>query len=105
MELLFVTLGGILLGLAARYGLPHRHLHGSVLIPALGGVVAAVVWVALTWAGLPWDGGLIWILALGLAAVAVLTADVALGRARTRRDDAALEAMLAGRVAPDRVAP
>ena len=105
VELLFVTLGGILLGLAARYGLPHRHLHGSVLIPALGGVVAAVVWVALTWAGLPWDGGLIWILALGLAAAAALLADVALGRSRTRRDDAALEAMLAGRVAPDRVAP
>lgn len=100
MELLFITLFGVLLGLAARYSLPHRHLHGSVLVPALGGVVAAVVWVALTWAGLPWDGGLIWVLALVITAGAVLLADVSLGRARARRDDASLEAMLAGRVAP-----
>jgi quaternary ammonium compound-resistance protein SugE len=98
VELLFVTIGGVLLGLAARYSLPHRHLHGSVLVPALGGVVAAVLWVALTWAGLPWDGGLIWVLALVLTAIAVVVADVLLGRNRAQRDDAALEAMLAGRV-------
>ena len=100
MELLFITLFGVILGLAARYSLPHRHLHGSVLVPALGGVVAAVVWVALTWAGLAWDAGLIWVLALVITAGAVLLADIALGRARARRDDASLEAMLAGRVAP-----
>ena len=99
MELLFVSIGGVLLGLAARYSLPHRHLHGAVLVPALGGVLAAVLWVALTWAGLPWDGGLIWVLALALTAIAVVVADLALGRARARRDDASLEAMLAGRVA------
>lgn len=100
MELLFITLFGVVLGLAARYSLPHRHLHGSILVPALGGVVAAVVWVALTWAGLSWDGGLIWVLALVVAAGAVVLADLALGRARARRDDASLEAMIAGRVAP-----
>ncbi|SMH46722.1 hypothetical protein SAMN06295885_2823 [Rathayibacter oskolensis] len=100
MELLFVTLGGVLLGLAARYGLPHRDLHGSVLVPALGGIVAAVVWVVLTWAGLAWDGGLIWVITLALAAVVVLVVDLRLGRARSRRDHTALEAMLAGRVAP-----
>ncbi|QHC66146.1 hypothetical protein Q0F99_14625 [Rathayibacter oskolensis] len=100
MELLFITLGGVLLGLAARYSLPHRHLHGSVLVPAIGGIVAAAVWVGLTWAGLAWDGGLIWAITLVVAAVVVLLVDVRLGRARARRDDASLEAMLAGRVAP-----
>ncbi|MWV49352.1 hypothetical protein GRS96_08690 [Rathayibacter sp. VKM Ac-2803] len=100
MELLFVTLGGVLLGLAARYALPHRHLHGSVVVPAVGGIVAAVVWVALTWAGLAWDGGLIWVITLVAAALAVVLVDVRLGRARERHDEAALEAMLAGRVAP-----
>ncbi|KQQ07963.1 hypothetical protein [Rathayibacter sp. Leaf296] len=100
MELLFIGIGGVLLGLAARYSLPHRHLHGSVLVPVVGGVVAAVLWVALTWAGLPWDGGLIWFLVLALTAVAVVVADLVLGRSRARRDDASLQAMLAGRVAP-----
>ncbi|KQQ04023.1 MULTISPECIES: hypothetical protein [unclassified Rathayibacter] len=100
MELLFITLGGVLLGLAARYALPHRHLHGSALVPAIGGIVAAAVWVALTWAGLAWDGGLIWVITLVVAAVAVLLVDLRLGSARARRDDASLEAMLAGRIAP-----
>ncbi|MBF4462759.1 MULTISPECIES: hypothetical protein [unclassified Rathayibacter] len=100
MELLFITLFGVLIGLAARYTLPHRALHGSALVPALGGLVAAVVWVALTWAGLRWDDGLIWATTLIVVAVAVVIADVGLGRARARRDDASLQAMLSGRVAP-----
>jgi hypothetical protein len=100
VELLFITLFGVILGLAARYTLPHRPLHGSALVPALGGIVAAVVWVALTWAGLAWDGGVIWVATLLLTAAAVVVADLALGRARARRDDAFFEAMLAGRVAP-----
>jgi quaternary ammonium compound-resistance protein SugE len=100
VELLFVTLFGVLIGLAARYSLPHRHLHGSVLVPALGGVAAAVVWVALTWAGLPWDGGLIWVIALVLAAAASIAGGLFLGRTRSRRDESSLQAMLSGRVAP-----
>jgi hypothetical protein len=100
VELLFITLFGVLIGLAARYGLPHRHLHGSVLVPAIGGLVAAVVWVALTWAGLPWDGGLIWVLSLVATAVVVVPVGLSLGRSRARRDEASLQAMLSGRVAP-----
>lgn len=100
MELLFATLFGALIGLGARYTVPHRHLHGSVLVPALGGLIAAVLWVALTWAGLPWDGGLIWIITLAVTAVAVVLIALPLGRSRARRDEAALQAMLSGRVAP-----
>nr|WP_202129919.1 hypothetical protein [Rathayibacter iranicus] len=91
---------GALIGLGARYTVPHRHLHGSVLVPALGGLIAAVLWVALTWAGLPWDGGLIWIITLAVTAVAVVLIALPLGRFRARRDEAALQAMLSGRVAP-----
>nr|WP_202129495.1 hypothetical protein [Rathayibacter rathayi] len=91
---------GVLIGLAARYRLPHRHLHGSMLVPALGGLVAAVAWVALTWAGLPWDGGLIWVITLVVTTAAVLVADLSLGRSRARRDEASLQAMMSGRVAP-----
>ena len=41
MELLFVVLGGAILGLAARYSLPRRHTYGSALVPAIGAGVAA----------------------------------------------------------------
>ena len=39
MELLFVALGGAIIGLGARYLLPHRHTHGAVLMPAIGVIV------------------------------------------------------------------
>ncbi|NQX12828.1 hypothetical protein HQQ80_14410 [Microbacteriaceae bacterium VKM Ac-2855] len=97
MELLFITLGGVLLGLGARYLLPHRILHGSVLVPAIGGTVAAVLWVALTWMGLTWDGGWIWVITLVVTAGVVVAADALIGRARAARDDERLEGMLSGR--------
>jgi len=86
MELLFVALGGALLGLAARYALPRRHTHGSVLVPAVGTGVAALVWVALTWLGLAWDGGWIWWVSFVVAAGASVAVDVVLGRRREAAD-------------------
>jgi hypothetical protein len=90
MELLFVALGGALLGLAARYGLPRRHTHGSVLVPAVGTGVAALVWVALTWFGWAWDGGWIWWVSLVVAAVASVVVDVLVGKRRETADLAML---------------
>ncbi len=78
MELLFVALAGAILGLGARYLLPHRHTHGSVLIPALGVSVACILWVALTWAGI---------------------ADLVIGRVRTSHDDKLLHTLAKGAVA------
>ena len=97
MELLFITLGGVILGLGARYLLPDRDRHGVVLIPALGGAVAAVVWVALTWAGMPWDGGWIWVISLVVTAAAVVVADLLIGRRRKEHDEARLQALLSGK--------
>ena len=86
MELLFAALGGALLGLAARYLLPGREGHGSVLVPAIGTAVASVAWVLLTWLGLAWNGGWIWWVSLGAAAVASVAADLVLTRTRTASD-------------------
>ncbi|MFB2584268.1 hypothetical protein [Herbiconiux liukaitaii] len=97
MELLFITIGGVILGLAARYGLPDRDRHGVVLIPAIGGAVAAVVWVALTWAGLEWDGGWIWVISLVLTGVAVVVADILIGRFRKAHDEQRLQDLLSGK--------
>jgi hypothetical protein len=90
MELLFVALGGALLGLAARYALPRRLTHGSVLIPAVGTGVASLVWVALTWLGWAWDGGWIWWVSFTVAAIASVVVDVFVGRRREAADLAML---------------
>ncbi|RNE63845.1 hypothetical protein [Cryobacterium tepidiphilum] len=86
MELLFVTLGGAILGLIARYALPHRAAHGAVLVPAVGTAVAAFVWVALTWLGWAWDGGWIWWVSLGASFVVAVVVDLWLGRRRAEHD-------------------
>jgi hypothetical protein len=94
MELLFIALIGVIIGGAARYALPGRATHGAALVPAVGGIAAMVLWVALTWAGLKWDGGVIWWVAvLGTAVVSAAVALV-LGRVRTHAD-AALQASVA----------
>lgn len=87
MELLFVALGGAVLGIAARYALPGRLAHGAVLMPAIGTMVASVLWVVLTWLGLAWNEGWIWWVTLGLTALASIAADVALVRTRTAGDE------------------
>ena len=86
MELLFVTLGGAILGLAARYGVPKRDTHGALLVPAVGAIVASVVWAALTWVGLKFDGGWIWVVSLAAAGVVAGLVSVLLARQRTASD-------------------
>lgn len=93
MELLFVALFGALIGLVARYALPHRGTHGVLLVPAVGTVAAMAAWVALTWAGLRWDQGVIWIATLGLSALAAAGVDLVLGRRRSAADARALAAI------------
>lgn len=94
MELLFIALGGAVLGIAARYALPGRLTHGAVLVPAIGTMVASVVWVALTWLGLAWDGGWIWGVTLGVTALASVAADLALVRTRTAGDERMLHTLI-----------
>ncbi|MCX7521943.1 hypothetical protein OSC27_06570 [Microbacterium sp. STN6] len=86
MELMFVVLGGAIIGLAARYFLPGRNTHGSVLVPALGAAVAAVFWEALTWLGMKWDGGWIWWITLLATALVTFAVDLGLVMSRRRWD-------------------
>ncbi len=81
-----MAIGGAILGLAVRYTLPHRNTQGAVLLPALGTAVASVLWVILTWLGLKWDEGWIWLVSLGLAAITVVAVDILLTKRRIRAD-------------------
>jgi hypothetical protein len=95
VELLFITLGGAILGLIARYALPQQENYGVAVLPGLGAAFAAVVWVALTWAGLPWDGGWIWVISLVLTAAVVGIAGRLIGIYRERADIARFVALRA----------
>ncbi|MCU1584717.1 MAG: hypothetical protein JWM49_1273 [Microbacteriaceae bacterium] len=90
MEMLFVTLGGALLGLLARYAFPRRETHGVLLAPAIGAAVASVVWAALTWAGWKFDGGWIWVVSLVAAGMAAAAFSLLASGSRTRADAAML---------------
>lgn len=96
MELLFVALGGALLGLLARYTLPRRQTNGAVLVPAIGAAAAGVVWVALTWLGLEWDQGLIWVISLVLSGATAAAAAVLVGRSREQHDARRLATLARG---------
>jgi quaternary ammonium compound-resistance protein SugE len=96
VELLFVVLIGVLVGLVARVVLPRHELTGVVLLPAIGGVSAAIVWVALTWARLRWDGGWIWVATIAACVLTVLGAAALITRARQRDDEALFERISKG---------
>jgi len=87
VELLFIVLIGLLAGLVGRAVLPNRALLGTLLLPAIGGSAAAIVWVALTWASWRWDGGWIWVATIAAAVLSVAGAGMLIGRARTAEDD------------------
>ena len=91
MELLFVVLIGLIAGLIGRVVVPNRGLLGGLLLPAIGGAAGAVVWVALTWARLRWDGGWIWVLTVAATLLSVAAAGILIGRSRVAADERRFE--------------
>lgn len=90
MELLFVVLGGAIIGLAARYSFPQPETYGALLMPAIGAVSASVVWAALTWAGWKFDGGWIWVVSLAAAGITAVLVSLFLARSRVQSDHSLL---------------
>lgn len=102
MELMFITLLGAIMGLAARYLLPHRHTHGVVLMPAVGVIASAVLWEAFTWLGFKWDAGVIWWIAILGTAVVLVAAGLVAGLVRTRSDERLFDRLSKGAALPAR---
>lgn len=94
MELMFVTLGGVAIGLLFRYLVPGRREHGVLLIPAIGAVSAAVAWAVLTWVGLSFDGGWIWTISLLMSVVLAVVVAVVLPAHRRSHDAAMLSTLM-----------
>ncbi|TWX37197.1 hypothetical protein ES689_11025 [Frigoribacterium sp. ACAM 257] len=86
MELLFVVLGGALLGFVAHFALPAHDTRGVLLAPGAAASVAAVVWEVLLLLGLRADGGWIWVVSLVLSAVAAVVVCRVAATSRRRRD-------------------
>jgi quaternary ammonium compound-resistance protein SugE len=74
MELLFVALGGIIIGLAVRAIMPGKDLSGIALIPGIATTLIVLLWEAFTWMRLPYNGFLIWGLSFGITIAATFGA-------------------------------
>lgn len=86
MELLFVALGALVIGMAAGYWFPGKDLRGILLVPGFSVVVSAILWEALTWLGLPYDGFLIWAITFGVTIAATLGLAITLNDFRREND-------------------
>jgi len=99
MELLYVTVIGAGIGAIVRYAVPRRGSYGALLLPAIAAAVTSVVWVALLWLGLTFDGGWIWVASLGAATLVSVAVAVILPRRRQQSDAATLDRLASGKAA------
>lgn len=95
MELLFVIVIAAAIGLIIRYLVAQRGTYGVLLLPAIAAAAASIVWVALLWVGLTFDGTWIWVASLTASGIAALVVALVLPRRRIE-SDARLLAQLSG---------
>jgi hypothetical protein len=86
VQILLGILIAAAIGAALHYGLPHRATRGVALAPMTAAAVGAVVWTALTWAGLAIDNPWLWLAAVVVPAVVTAPIVLLLGAARVRSD-------------------
>ena len=96
-QLIYAGVIGAFIGLILHYVLPSRHLTGLFLLPAVGAAATCVAWDASVWAGLKLDGGWIWVISLGTAAVVSLVLGLLLPRVRKVGDERRLHQLSGGR--------
>lgn len=96
-QLIYAAVIGAFIGVILHYVLPGRHLTGLFLLPAIGAAATCVAWAAAVWAGFKLDGGWIWLVSLGAAAIASLLVGLLLPRARKIGDERRLHHLSGGR--------
>ena len=93
MQLIYAGTLAILLGFLLHAVLPARDHSGVLLLPAVAGAACAVVWAALTWAGLPQGGAVMWSASLGCAVLSAAGLGVPLRRSRRAAEQRRLAAV------------
>ena len=88
MELVLVVTFAGLLGLALRYIVPGRDLHGLAVMPSAGVILGSLGWLIAIWVGIDAEGPWGWIIALGLALVGTTALGILLPRRRKAADEA-----------------
>ena len=96
MEMMFAVLFGGAISVFVRYVLPGSTYYGSAVLGALGSAVSAVVWAALTWAGLAFDGGWIWVAAILAGPLAALAFALLVPGRRAAADEALFQQLTRG---------
>ena len=96
-QLIYAAVIGAFIGLILHYLLPARHLTGLFLLPAVGAAATCIAWAAVVWAGFKLDGGWIWVVSLGAAAVASLLVGLFVPRGRKASDEHRLHHLSGGR--------
>ncbi|WP_423923205.1 hypothetical protein ACPEEZ_04415 [Frigoribacterium sp. 2-23] len=94
MELLFVVLGGTIIGFIAHFALPAADTRGVLLAPAFGAAVSGIVWEVLFWLGWKADGGWIWVFSLVIPAVVAVVVCTVSARRRRAADSTAFARLL-----------
>ena len=97
MEIIFVTVIGAALGGIIRYLVPGRESHGLAIMPGVAAAVTAAVWAGLVWLGFTFDGGWIWVIALGAGIAASITTALVLPRVRATNDAEMLHRLSGGK--------
>ena len=88
MELVLVVTFAGLIGLAVRYLIPGRAMHGLFVMPATGIIAGSLAWAIAIWVGLDPAGIWPWIIALWLSAAAPIALGLVLPKRRQAADDA-----------------
>lgn len=88
MQILLGLILGTVIGIAAHFSMPHRHLRGAFLAPLAGAAAAGVVWTAATWMGLGVDSPILWLVAVIAPAATAFALVPLVTRARLARDHA-----------------
>lgn len=82
MELLFVALAGIIIGLIVRQVMPGQDLSGIALIPGISTIIIVTLWEVLTWLGLSYGSFVIWGISFGFTIAATVGAAIYLNDSR-----------------------
>jgi hypothetical protein len=92
MYVLLALIGACILGIAVHFLLPHRHLRGIVVAPAIATVIAGVIYTAMQWAGVAESSGWLWAASIGGGVAASILLTYLLAVTRHAADEKAQQA-------------